>query len=48
MTGLPHYNRDAFMRADRLVKLSGAAYIYNPADHIDREHPGVWVRIQED
>ena len=34
MTGLPHWNRKAFMRADKLIKTFDAAYIYNPAKHI--------------
>lgn len=34
MTGLPHYNREVFMRADKFVKTFDAAYIYNPAEHI--------------
>lgn len=35
MTGLQDWNRKAFMRADKSVEMFGAAYIYNPAEHIE-------------
>ena len=33
MTGLPDFNRQAFLDAEKYIRKQGARYVYNPAIH---------------